>query len=161
MTQRLAVRSEFRVSPTKMLACMTDPDLLVRQHRMQGALDVMVVEQEHSRHQLIQEVKIKEYRRNLQGLDKSKIVDAQVVYSWELTTLRCSWRYQGPRGRLVQLSGQIQITLHEKGCRVASEVEVRVLVPIVGRLLENRIAKEIQAGFGPYEELLHASCNEA
>jgi hypothetical protein len=161
MTRELHTQGDFPVSPDAMLRIMTDPALLARQHRLQGAVEVEVEDSERSDERLVQTVKVREYWRNLKGVDESRIEKAQTVYTWNLAARSCMWTYRGPRGKQVRIGGAIGILPFEDGCRVLSDVTVEVPVPILGRILEKRIGAEIEAGFAPFEELLHEFCKKS
>jgi len=161
MSRKLQTRGRFPVPPESMLVVMTDPELLKRQHRMQGAIEVDVQERERNAGSLVIKVAVREYWRNLKGIDKNRIEDAETSYTWNLSEHSCKWRYRGPRGDMVRISGAIDIEPAEEGCLVLSEVTVHVPVPILGGMLEKRIAGEIEAGFAPFEELLLEFCKDA
>ena len=158
MTTNVSTRGDFPVSPDRMLAIMTDHELVSRRHRQQGALEVGITDRREGEHVLVQEVALREYHRTMRGIDPDKVVDAHTSYRWDLDARICTWRYRGDRGEQVQIDGRIAILPAEQGAEVQSEVQVKVPVPLIGSVIEKRIAREIDEGFAPFEKLLREFC---
>lgn len=158
MATNVSTRGDFPVSPDRMLAIMTDHELITGRHRQQGALEVRVTDRREGDSVLHQDVALREHHRTMRGIDPDKVVDARTSYRWDLDERVCTWRYRGDRGEQVQIDGRIAILPAEQGAEVRSEVQVKVPVPLIGSMIEKRIAREIDEGFAPFEELLREFC---
>lgn len=158
MATNVSTRGDFPVSPDRMLAIMTDHELITGRHRQQGALEVHISDRREGDHVLIQEVALREHHRTMTGVDPGKVVEAHVSYRWNLEERACTWRYRGERREQVQIGGRIAILPAASGAEVETEVGVKVAVPLIGSIIEKRIAREIEEGFGPFEKLLREFC---
>jgi hypothetical protein len=144
-----------------MVAILTDPELLRRQHLLQGAVEARVLPPRRGEEEITVEVETDEPRRTMRGVDKSRTDPSRTVYSWNLPGRTCQWRYRGTWGERVAIDGTIRVQPEEAACRVSNDISVKVSVPLIGTVIEKRIAQEIQAGFGPFEELLRQFCSES
>jgi len=157
MAREIEHQKEFHVTPGQMVSILTDPALLDRQHRLQGATAVDT----HSRREgaeLILEVGLQEPRRTLRGVNRNRSDPARTVYRWNLEQQTCVWRYRGTWGERVRIEGSIRVLPADGGCRVDTDIRVEVSVPVIGSMIEKRIANEIQQSFDPFQELLNEFC---
>jgi putative SOS response-associated peptidase YedK len=158
MPMTFSTRERYPVEPDRMLRVLTHPEVLREQKRQQGALSAEVVERERSPQRLVQQVNTLEYHRGMTGVDRSRTVPAETVYEWDLQQRRCRWHYRGERGDRVRLAGMIAVAAHPEGAQVESAFEIEVRAPLIGRAIEARIAREIEAGLGDFDDLLRRWC---
>lgn len=151
MSLEFSTEQDLEAPPNLLLELLTDAEVLIAQRKFQGAVSATVREERRDEQELVQVVDAQEYARPMGGVDKSRTVPSTTRYRWALPEMRCRWSYHGEYGERVRLEGSIRILPRQIGCRVLSGFEVEVRVPLLGRSIEKRIRKEIEAGLGPYE----------
>ena len=131
---------------------------LADRHKLQGAASARIVDHRPAEGQLVQRVESAEYARTLTGVDRTRTNPAQTTYTWDLREHTCRWAWVGSWGSRVVLTGKLALLDAPEGhSELLSETRIEVNVPLLGGIIEKRIASEIQASMPAFEDLVRTS----
>ena len=99
------------------------------------------------------DVETESYRRKpTGGLDRSQTERAVQRFRWDKDGRTLRWTWSGPGDDRVQLSGRLCVLGEEGGSRVESEVDITVDIPLVHRMIEGLVAREMSASEATFVE---------
>jgi hypothetical protein len=149
MSKTLTKQGRLAAPVDRVLALLTDPAFVERRHLAQGAVAVTVTERERTADRLVQAAELTEHARTRTGgVDRTRTEPATTTYTWDLRARRCAWQYLGPQRDYIRLGGTIRLEPAGDGTLLHAGFEVAVSVPLIGRVIEGVILKEID-GFEP------------
>ena len=157
MSRTVRHTTAYSVEPEKLLETMLDPATLRERHLAQGALEAVVREESRSETRLVQVVEATEHpRTKTGGLDKSRTVKSTSRYEWDLPARRCQWRYRSPEDDRIQIGGSFHAVAAGSGSELRVEVEVKVGIPLLGRVIEPFIAADVEKFMKSYQPRVKA-----
>ena len=151
MARTIRRSTAYSAPPERVLAVFLDPETLRARHRAQGAIESTVKETHRDDKRLVQVVECKEYAHNKTGgRDRSRTELTKSVYEWDLGTRRCTWRYEGPDSGRIQVGGSFHVLASGSGSELKVEVDIKVGIPLLGRVIEALIASDIEKFLDSY-----------
>ena len=146
MSKTLTKQGRLVAPVDRVLALLTDPAFVRRRHLAQGAVAVTVVERERTAGRLVQAAELTEFARTRTGgVDRTRTEPATTTYTWDLVTRRCTWQYLGPQRGYIRLGGSMRLEPAGDETTLHAGFEVEVSVPLIGRVIEGVVLKEIDA----------------
>ena len=93
-------------------------------------------------------VHCQQYRRKKTGgLDRKNTDETTITYRIDRSTKRAEWRFDGPDGDKIQISGLTTFEPSDDCTLVTETAEIHARIPLIGRFIEKVIAKGIDATF--------------
>ncbi len=107
-------------------------------------------------------VRCQQYRRKKTGgIDRKNTDETTITYRVDRSTNRAEWRFDGPDGDKIRISGVTTFDSTVDGTLVTETAEIHARVPLIGRFIEKVIAKGIDKTFdgnrGLVREMLASS----
>lgn len=158
----LEAENNYEVGPDELQELLTSRAFLEERHRLGPVADARVVAHEREGESLLLRVATVEYgRTRTGGVDQSRTDPAETVYEWDLAARRCTWRWTGPHGDRIRIQGTLVIEGGGVGSILRSEFRITANAPLIGRVVERLIAREIQQRMPDYDLLLRQHIDRA
>jgi hypothetical protein len=155
MPRTIRRTSRFVCSAHRLVSVLTSAELLEARHQLQGAATVRTADERPAEGRLVQRVETAEHARTITGVDLSRTEPAVTTYDWNLAGRTCRWEWVGAWGARVAITGDLEVRASsETTCEIVSQTTVRVNMPLIGGLIEKRIASEIEASMSKVEPLV-------
>ncbi len=135
----------FNRSPETLLRLFSDRRFLEAEAKMQGCFEARCLELErtdsHIRLELEQECPNRDPR------SRAPRSRHTISYDWNVARLRCTWSREPLQPDGVELGGEhLLLDTDTGGCRYVVRYRLKVAVPLLGRIFENKVRKALLEG---------------
>lgn len=145
MAKTIRRTTRYDTTPEALLETMLSPETLRQRHLAQGVVKAEVRELSRDESRLVQQVDCQEYvRTKTGGQDRSRTEPTSSRYEWDLRAKRCTWRYDGPESKRIHVGGSFEILPSGQAAELLMTVDVRVDIPLLGRVIEGFIVSDIE-----------------
>ncbi len=101
-----------------------------------------------------------EWGKSITGsLDKSKTEKAKTTTTWDLTSRKAEWVYEGAHSQ-AKVYGSTEITPGKNQAVLSYELNVVISIPILGGKLEKIVISEVEKYWPDYEALVDEFVNK-
>ncbi len=147
MAKTYKFTNRFNATKDRVQELMTDPRVREQEAvEIARAIEAKCVV-EHPRDGLTRlVVHQKEYGRGMDGKrDTSVVEDVTLTIDWNTTAYRCDWTWSmASQKDRVHVKGTTALVADGNACKVVEEGHVEVKVPMIGKMIEGKVAAGIE-----------------
>jgi len=154
---RLTNTYPVAASPADVERVLLSPDFAIEAERLRRdtVITTWVEARGESDHAVRFDICSDEHDRNRFGIiDRTRHVRGVTHCNWDRQGQTMRWRYVGVGGDFISVSGETRVVAEGNGARIHSVVDLRVNMPIVGRVIEAAVAKVFREGFASEQATL-------
>lgn len=141
MSRREQIELHFSHPADRLVAIFCDPNYLVAEAKMLGALECRVTEVARSEGTL--EILVEQRTPNRNPFSSAKEIRQSLRYSWDLKGRSCTWTRTAEGEKGVTISGAHVVTDQGPGCTYTMIWDLSVGIPLVGGKLEALLAEGV------------------
>ena len=143
----LQTDAQSHKNPEQVAELLCSEDFLVAIEKPRGeVVDAVYRLIEKTDETTVFEIAVTGYKHNKKGdMDKSGTTTNVAEYRWERSKQLLSFHYRGS-GRII-IGGTYHLQPEGTGTRLSFESTIEVTIPVFGRIIANRIKKEMQRSF--------------